>query len=77
MDRPTRCDAANCRKRPQNIAGDCDFCNGHFCGKHRLLEDHTCSGLEDVSIHPVSLGFSHWWLVGLAEVLCNGEFEAA
>jgi predicted nucleic acid binding AN1-type Zn finger protein len=27
--------------------GDCSFCEGHFCGKHRLLESHKCSGLED------------------------------
>ncbi|KAL3960778.1 hypothetical protein ACCO45_005895 [Purpureocillium lilacinum] len=23
------------------------FCKGHYCGNHRLLEDHKCSGLED------------------------------
>lgn len=44
-----RCNAKDCREAAQRIVGDCGFCNGHFCGKHRLLEDHKCSGLEDVS----------------------------
>merc|ERR1712149_171536 len=42
-----RCNAKECREPAQRIVGDCGFCNGHFCGKHRLLEDHKCSGLED------------------------------
>ncbi|GAO17941.1 hypothetical protein UVI_02026810 [Ustilaginoidea virens] len=42
-----RCGAKECREPAQRIVGDCGFCNGHFCGKHRLLEDHKCSGLED------------------------------
>lgn len=42
-----RCNAKDCREAAQRIVGDCGFCNGHFCGKHRLLEDHKCSGLED------------------------------
>jgi len=42
-----RCGAKECRERAQAIVGDCTFCQGHFCGKHRLLEDHKCSGLED------------------------------
>lgn len=45
----TRCGAKECRERAQAIVGDCSFCQGHFCGRHRLLEDHKCSGLEDVS----------------------------
>lgn len=44
-----RCNTKDCREAAQRIVGDCTFCNGHFCGKHRLLEDHKCSGLEDVS----------------------------
>merc|ERR1711937_185166 len=42
-----RCNAKECREPAQRVVGDCGFCNGHFCGKHRLLEDHKCSGLED------------------------------
>lgn len=42
-----RCSFPNCRYQPQRIAGDCDFCGGRFCGKHRLLEDHKCTGLDD------------------------------
>ena len=43
-----RCTFKDCKDAAQRIVGDCGFCNGHFCGKHRLLEDHKCAGLEDV-----------------------------
>lgn len=45
--RKPRCEVKECNVAAQLIAGDCAFCNGHFCGKHRLLEDHKCQGLED------------------------------
>lgn len=44
-----RCTFKDCMSLPQKIVGDCSFCDGHHCGKHRLLEDHKCAGLEDVS----------------------------
>lgn len=47
--RRQRCTFKDCKDAAQRIVGDCGFCNGHFCGKHRLLEDHKCAGLEDVS----------------------------
>lgn len=42
-----RCSYKDCRDAAQRIVGDCGFCSGHFCGRHRLLEDHKCEGLED------------------------------
>ncbi|MCJ1294478.1 hypothetical protein MMC34_006036 [Xylographa carneopallida] len=42
-----RCTFKDCKDAAQRIVGDCGFCSGHFCGKHRMLEDHKCSGLED------------------------------
>lgn len=42
-----RCSFKTCRDGAQRIVGDCGFCNGHYCAKHRLLEDHKCEGLED------------------------------
>jgi predicted nucleic acid binding AN1-type Zn finger protein len=60
-----RCTYKDCREGAQRIIGDCGFCNGHYCGKHRLLEDHKCDGLEDVSDSPCCGGESQWWLVGL------------
>ncbi|KAI9755174.1 MAG: hypothetical protein M1815_005184 [Lichina confinis] len=42
-----RCTFKECKDPAQRIVGDCGFCSGHFCGKHRLLEDHKCAGLED------------------------------
>ncbi|KAI2779784.1 hypothetical protein F4815DRAFT_171403 [Daldinia loculata] len=42
-----RCNFKECKSAAQRIVGDCGFCDGHFCAKHRLLEDHKCSGLED------------------------------
>ena len=67
-----RCTYKDCKEGAQRIIGDCGFCNGHYCGKHRLLEDHKCDGLEDVSCaasHSPSPSPSwsavQWWLVGL------------
>jgi len=42
-----RCSAKDCKEQAQRIVGDCGFCQGHFCGKHRLLESHDCQGLDD------------------------------
>jgi len=42
-----RCTAKACREPAQRVVGDCTFCGGHFCGRHRMLEDHRCAGLED------------------------------
>ncbi|RVD81683.1 uncharacterized protein DFL_009535 [Arthrobotrys flagrans] len=42
-----RCTFEGCTAFQQRIIGDCSFCNGHFCGKHRLLESHYCPNLED------------------------------
>lgn len=36
-----------CKAPIQRVVGDCGFCGGHFCSKHRLLESHNCEGLED------------------------------
>ena len=57
-----KCSYKDCKEGAQRIIGDCGFCNGHYCGKHRLLEDHKCDGLEDVSSSSSS---PQWWLVGL------------
>lgn len=62
MPKKLRCTAKECREPAQRIVGDCTFCNGHFCGKHRLLEDHKCSGLEDVRFRSVSVSPSPWFL---------------
>lgn len=75
-----RCTFKECKSAAQRIVGDCGFCDGHFCAKHRLLEDHKCSGLEDVSMNRTPSVYrgkpdwpsTQWWLVGLADYL----FEA-
>lgn len=54
-----RCTYKDCREGAQRIIGDCGFCNGHYCGKHRLLEDHKCDGLEDVSLFPPLFEYTH------------------
>ena len=72
-----KCSYKDCKEGAQRIIGDCGFCKGHYCGKHRLLEDHKCDGLEDVSF-PLSSRFlfslafrekteqePEWWLLGL------------
>jgi len=40
-----RCNFKDCRDAAQRIVGDCGFCNGKFCAKHRMLESHMCSKL--------------------------------
>jgi predicted nucleic acid binding AN1-type Zn finger protein len=67
--RKIRCSFKECKDAAQRIVGDCAFCEGHFCGRHRLLEDHQCQGLEDVSC-PAKTA---WWLVGLADLLAGDE----
>jgi hypothetical protein len=42
-----RCSHPPCKAAAQPIVGDCGFCQRRFCGKHRMLESHACSGLED------------------------------
>ncbi len=69
----TKCSFKECKDAAQRIAGDCAFCNGHFCGKHRLLEDHKCDGLEDVSMNIT--GPVQWWLVGLSDVLAAEDMD--
>ncbi|KAI0870252.1 hypothetical protein GGS24DRAFT_493162 [Hypoxylon argillaceum] len=55
-----RCTFKECRTAAQRIVGDCGFCDGHFCAKHRLLEDHKCTGLEDVSpTQPIADSLHH------------------
>ncbi|KAI0472642.1 hypothetical protein GGR56DRAFT_676721 [Xylariaceae sp. FL0804] len=77
-----RCTFKECKSAAQRIVGDCGFCDGHYCAKHRLLEDHKCTGLEDVALSstlsavpaakasPAAAGIQ-WWLVGLSE--CKKE----
>ena len=66
--RKIKCSFKECKDAAQRIVGDCAFCSGHYCGKHRLLEDHKCEGLEDVSVPD-----SRWWLVGLSGLLCGDD----
>lgn len=41
-----RCSFKNCVSAPLRMVGDCGHCHGKFCAKHRLLEDHCCTGLQ-------------------------------
>lgn len=70
-----KCSHKDCKDAAQRIVGDCGFCQGHFCGKHRLLEDHKCTGLEDVSFsspeNPDNGMGTQWWLCGLSEVVAD------
>lgn len=42
-----RCQFKDCKDAAQRIVGDCSFCGNHYCGKHRMLESHACTKLED------------------------------
>lgn len=41
-----RCSFKSCSSAPLRLVGDCGHCQGKFCAKHRLLEDHYCQGLQ-------------------------------
>lgn len=41
-----KCSFGNCSSNYLRMVGDCHHCNGRYCAKHRLLEDHICSGLQ-------------------------------
>lgn len=41
-----RCTFASCTSTALRMVGDCGHCQGKFCAKHRLLEDHACTGLQ-------------------------------
>jgi hypothetical protein len=58
-----RCSYKDCKEGAQRIIGDCGFCSKSYCGKHRLLEDHKCDGLEDVSPHSSINGGLHGGLL--------------
>ena len=39
------CFYPDCTKTIAKFIGDCNFCSGHFCSGHRLMESHNCKGL--------------------------------
>jgi hypothetical protein len=58
MAKKVKCSFESCKAAAQRIVGDCSFCNGHFCSSHRLLEDHKCQNLEDVSSQQLLLSLA-------------------
>ncbi|KAI5960179.1 uncharacterized protein KGF55_004902 [Candida pseudojiufengensis] len=42
-----KCSFKNCNSTPLRMVGTCSHCQGKFCAKHRLLEDHICIGLQN------------------------------
>lgn len=41
-----RCSFKSCSSAALRMVGNCSHCQGKFCAKHRLLEDHFCQGLQ-------------------------------
>ncbi|KAK6201016.1 uncharacterized protein RJT21DRAFT_31001 [Scheffersomyces amazonensis] len=41
-----KCSFKSCTSAPLRMVGACSHCQGTFCAKHRLLEDHLCQGLQ-------------------------------
>ena len=41
-----QCYFDTCISTISEFIGDCEFCDGHFCSRHRLLETHRCEGLH-------------------------------
>lgn len=46
VKRRKRCSFAACTSAPLRGVGDCTNCNGQFCSRHRLMEQHRCEGLS-------------------------------
>ncbi|KAH9484242.1 AN1-type zinc finger protein TMC1 [Psilocybe cubensis] len=52
MPAKKRCQAgvgtdSRCSSAALRIVGECPQCSSHFCGTHRLPEQHNCSNLEN------------------------------
>lgn len=45
--RKNMCHMVDCKDHIAKFIGDCEFCKGQFCSKHRLMESHECQGLAD------------------------------
>lgn len=45
-----RCSFVTCNSLPLRMVGNCQSCNGKFCAKHRLFEDHRCEGLNSYKV---------------------------
>ncbi|EMG50856.1 TMC1 AN1-type zinc finger protein TMC1 [Candida maltosa Xu316] len=41
-----KCSFKSCTSAPLRMVGTCTHCQGKFCAKHRLLEDHLCTNLQ-------------------------------
>lgn len=70
-------ESKECRKKADGIVGYCTLCEKIFCSAHRLMEEHKCEKLDEVS--PATQ--FPWWMVGLEEVLqdlvVGCDYEAA
>ncbi|KAK6461829.1 hypothetical protein DFJ63DRAFT_200106 [Scheffersomyces coipomensis] len=42
----SKCAFKSCTSASLRMVGACSHCQGSFCAKHRLLEDHLCQGLQ-------------------------------
>jgi len=43
----SKCGTDGCTDKVALIVGDCSYCQGHFCSRHRLPETHTCAALDN------------------------------
>ena len=41
-----KCSFKTCNSAHLRMVGTCTHCQGKFCAKHRLLEDHLCTNLQ-------------------------------
>ncbi|AGO11974.1 AaceriAGR296Wp [[Ashbya] aceris (nom. inval.)] len=46
-----RCQFGKCVSSALKFIGECQFCDGQFCSRHRLMENHTCRGLRTCKEH--------------------------
>lgn len=46
VKRRKRCSFPTCTSMPLRGVGSCGNCDGQFCSRHRLMEQHKCVGLQ-------------------------------
>ncbi|CAH6721301.1 AN1-type zinc finger protein Tmc1p [[Candida] jaroonii] len=45
-----KCYFKNCNVNYLKLVGDCQYCQGKYCHKHRLLENHDCNYLNQYKL---------------------------
>ena len=42
-----KCQFDDCKRKINNLIGECKYCSKKFCNKHYIMESHNCAKLTD------------------------------